>query len=154
VCVCVCVCVCVSVCVCVCVKWNVCGFYICVRDVEGMHISARWKLCVCVCVGVCMCVDVCLQSKNQYVHLNLNVSLNLNYTKPLTHTPHTRWRRSIGCLEIQVSFRKTITNYRALLRKLTCKDQRNSMPVRHSVPHYYQVVFCQLLRLLSIHVLL
>jgi len=35
----------------------------------------------------------------------------------------TGWRRCIGCLKLQVSFRKRATNYRALLRKLACKDK-------------------------------
>ena len=35
----------------------------------------------------------------------------------------TGWRRPIGCLELQVIFRKRATNYRALLRKMTCKDK-------------------------------
>jgi len=36
---------------------------------------------------------------------------------------HTGWRRCIGCLKLQVSFRKWATNYRALLRKTTYKDE-------------------------------
>jgi len=35
----------------------------------------------------------------------------------------TGWRRCIGCLKLQVSFRKQTTNYRALLRKETYKDK-------------------------------
>ena len=35
----------------------------------------------------------------------------------------TGWQRSIGCLKLQVTFRKRATNYRALLRKMTCKDK-------------------------------
>ena len=35
----------------------------------------------------------------------------------------TGWRRPIGCLKLQVIFRKRATNYRALLRKMTCKDK-------------------------------
>ena len=34
----------------------------------------------------------------------------------------TGWRRPIGCLKLQVLFRKRATHYRALLRKMTCKD--------------------------------
>ena len=33
------------------------------------------------------------------------------------------WRRPIGCLKLQVIFRKRATNYRALLRKMTYKDK-------------------------------
>jgi len=35
---------------------------------------------------------------------------------------HTRWRRRMGCLQLQVSFRKRATNYRVLLRKMTYED--------------------------------
>jgi len=34
-----------------------------------------------------------------------------------------RWRRPIGCLELRVIFHKRATNYRALLRKMTCKHK-------------------------------
>ena len=37
--------------------------------------------------------------------------------------PCTGWRRRIGCLTLQVIFRKRATNYRALLRKITYKDK-------------------------------
>ena len=35
----------------------------------------------------------------------------------------TGWRRPIGCLKLQVIFRKRATEYRALLRKMTYKDK-------------------------------
>jgi len=35
----------------------------------------------------------------------------------------TGWRRPIGCLKLQVTFRKRATNYVALLRKMTNKDK-------------------------------
>ena len=35
----------------------------------------------------------------------------------------TGWQRPIGCLKLQVIFRKRATNYRALLRKITYKDK-------------------------------
>ena len=35
----------------------------------------------------------------------------------------TEWRRRIGCLKLQVIFRKRATNYRALLWKMTYKDK-------------------------------
>jgi len=34
----------------------------------------------------------------------------------------TEWRRCVGCLKLQVTFRKRATNYRALLRKIPYKD--------------------------------
>jgi len=38
-------------------------------------------------------------------------------------TLHTGWRRPMGCLKLQVIFRKRATNYRALLRKMTSKHK-------------------------------
>jgi len=35
----------------------------------------------------------------------------------------TGWRRLIECLKLQVTFRQRATNYRALLRKMTCEDK-------------------------------
>jgi len=35
----------------------------------------------------------------------------------------TGWWRHIGCLKLQIIFRKRATNHRALLRKLTCEDK-------------------------------
>jgi len=35
----------------------------------------------------------------------------------------TGWRRYIGCLKLQVSFRKRATNYRAFLREIICEDK-------------------------------
>jgi len=35
----------------------------------------------------------------------------------------TGWRRHIRCLKLQVIFRKRATDYRALLREMTCKDK-------------------------------
>jgi len=35
----------------------------------------------------------------------------------------TGWQRPIGCLKLQVIFRKRATNYRTLWRKMTCKDK-------------------------------
>ena len=42
----------------------------------------------------------------------------------------TGWRRLIGCLQLQVIFRKRATDYRALLRKMTC-NLRHPMSLRH-----------------------
>jgi len=42
---------------------------------------------------------------------------------PTYHVQITVWRRPIGCLKLQVVFRKRATNYRALMRKITYKDK-------------------------------
>ena len=45
--------------------------------------------------------------------------------KFLTHQlySHTGWRRPVGCLKLHVISCKRATNYRALLRKMTCRDR-------------------------------
>ena len=48
---------------------------------------------------------------------------------------HTGWRICIGCLRLQISFRKRAIKYRALLRKMTHKDKvsyASLPPCRHS----------------------
>jgi len=52
-----------------------------------------------------------------------------------THFASTGWQRLIECLKLQVIFRKRVTNYRALLRKMTCKDKASygtSTPCTHT----------------------
>jgi len=41
------------------------------------------------------------------------------FTKKNIRVSDTGWRRTIGCLKLQVISRKRATNYRALLRKMT-----------------------------------
>jgi len=63
-----------------------------------------------VCMYVCMhvCMYVCIVTRVNKHKIALTV---------------TGWRRPIGCLELQVIFRKRATDYRALLRKMTSKDK-------------------------------
>ena len=49
-------------------------------------------------------------------------------------------KRLIGCLKLQVIFRKRATNYRSLLRKMTC-NSRHPMTLRHPV-HAHLFVIC------------
>ena len=44
------------------------------------------------------------------------------------HVGCTGWRRVIGCLKSQVIFRKRVTNYRVLLRKITYEDKASYDP--------------------------
>jgi len=52
----------------------------------------------------------------------------------------TGWRRPIGCLKLQVIFRKRATNYMALLRKMTYKDKAS---YGSSPPSLYQIQDCK-----------
>ena len=79
--------------------------------------------CVAVCCSVLQCVAVCC-SVSQCVALCCSVLQ--------CDTFNLGWRRSTGCLKLQVIFCNRATNYRALLRKITFTD-RASYDVRHSV---------------------
>ena len=54
--------------------------------------------------------------KPTHTHAYANTHISASNMHP--HTP-TGWRRCIGCLKLQVSFRKRATNVGALLRKMT-----------------------------------
>ena len=69
--------------------------------------------CVAVCCSVLQCVAVCcsvLQCVVPYHHYNHIIA-------------PTGWQRPIGCLKLQVIFRKRAKKYRALLWKMTYKDK-------------------------------
>jgi len=46
-----------------------------------------------------------------------NTESTYTYKEKRIHMQYTGWRRHIGCLKLQVIFRKRATNYRALLQK-------------------------------------
>jgi len=62
---------------------------------------------------------------------------------------HTGWRRLIGCLKLQVNFRKRATNYRALLWKMTYEDKASydSTPPWNCQQHRLHTHNCQQHRL-------
>ena len=72
--------------------------------------------------------------------------LNIKVTRPLytTRNKHrdTGRRRLIGCLILQVIFRKRATNYRALLRKMTYEDKANmELPLVHKYVCIYVCIY-------------
>jgi len=90
------------------------------RGREGEKEREREWECVCVCV--CMCVCVCV-----IMHVCLGGGGGV-------HLEYRRWRGGAWyhCMYIntykshtyiQMTFCKRATNYRALLRKMTCKDK-------------------------------
>jgi len=57
----------------------------------------------------------------------------------------TGWRRCIGCLKFQVSFRKRATNYRALSQEMTYKDNASyasSPPCTTTRTHTHNKAHC------------
>jgi len=84
------------------------------QEVGELQVSALQ--CFAVCCSVLQCV-ACMS---------------------LLHTPRsvfvsTGWQRLIGCLKLQVIFRKRATNYSALLWKMTYEDKAPYMRLRHPV---------------------
>ena len=61
-----------------------------------------------------------------YPHTSFSAKEPYNPIRQM-HNAHgyfgTGWRRLMGCLNLHVIFRKRTTNYRALLRKMTCEDK-------------------------------
>ena len=64
-------------------------------------------------------------------HVTYNKSL---VTQNISHITHTGWRRPIGCLKLQIIFRKRATKYVALLRKMTYREKTScgSLPPCHT----------------------
>jgi len=82
--------------------------------------------CMCACVCVCVCVHCALHDwKESWAKWKRKLGKIVIWCA-------TEWRRPIGCLKLQVIFRKKNTNYRALLQKLTSKI-RHPMDPRHPV---------------------
>ena len=72
--------------------------------------------------------SVCQHRVYRYSYFNtlLHTATHCNARQHIVFSLFTRgtgWRRPIGCLKLQVIFRKRATNDRALLRKMTCKDK-------------------------------
>jgi len=68
---------------------------------------------------------------------------------------HTERRRPIGCLTLQVIFRKIANNYRALLRKRTYQDKAwllYASDMTHSIIQTCLISMCAETRVYSIHV--
>ena len=103
-------------------------------------------VCACVCVRVCVCVCACLSlyvcvyvcvyasvTQQACVYVHTSRPTNSLYGKSCTG-----WRRPIGCLKLQVIFRKRATNYRALSRKMTYKDKAS---YDSTTPHCSELTF-------------
>ena len=81
-----------------------------------VYICMHIYVYVFVYIYMCWCVRV-----HTYLHMYIYVWYKDIYA--LVMTVDTGWRRLIGCLKLQVIFRKRATNYRALLRKITYEDK-------------------------------
>jgi len=77
-----------------------------VDGVDTRLIPGRFSCGMHWCEGVCVCT----------------------WVRPVYVSMDTEWRRPIGCLKLQLIFRKRAPNYRALLRKMTCKEDDSTPP--------------------------
>ena len=95
--------------------------------------------CVCMCVRACVyIIRVPILFRVVYVSHSLS-ALHVSVSVCIYVCVCTGWRCCTGCLKLQVSFHKRATNYRALLRKITCKDKASygsSPPCMLRVPFF------------------
>ena len=94
--------------------------------------SHLFGICMCgvwVCMFVCVCereiVCVCgrwVPTVNSLYFIRVSCACEYVSVYEAVDLP-TEWQRHTECLKLQVSFRKTATNYRALLQKMTYKDK-------------------------------
>jgi len=93
---------------------------------KGIHIQAIHIILCATWLIICDSLRYVtwFMTHDSSIHVTRLMSF-LNYRKiKVRHLWHaTGWRRLIGCLKLQVIFRKRATNYKFLLRKMTYKDK-------------------------------
>ena len=79
-------------------------------ETSALNVSCSVLLlqCAAACCRVMQCAAVCCSWRRMPLMMVFSV---------------TGWRRPIGCLKLQVIFRKIPTNYTGFLRKMTYKDK-------------------------------
>ena len=79
-----------------------------------IHGICTFTYIYCRCPLMQVCVYICIYRSVFYLQTFTSVDTHVHV--------HTGWWRPTGCLKLQVIFCKRATNYRALLRKKTCKN--------------------------------
>jgi len=69
---------------------------------------------ICIYIYIYVYIYICIYT---YMYIYMHRFPNLSIERGGSSS--TMWRRCIGCLKLQVSFRKRAFNYRALCRKMT-----------------------------------
>jgi len=105
----------------------------------GIHVWRDSFMCVTLLIHIC-------HVTNSYVWQHSNTCVASRNHMCGIHVCHTApsirgWRRLIGCLKLQVIFCKRATKYRALLRKMTCKDKA---PCDSTPPCTHSYISCDL----------
>ena len=129
-CACACLCVCEGVFVCVCVR--VCTF-MCTYIYGYIHTLIHVSISGCSnygCLSVLPGITASIRFIFRYGQHTYDRYTQFGYLFDIfitnmtdMHTMDTGWRRPIGCLKLHVIFRQRATNSRALLRRMTYKDQ-------------------------------
>jgi len=101
--------------------------------VMSLHVICEWVMslneskviCEWVMSSHVVSTACCTRSTMSSVSNPTPTLCNTLYCNTIQHsaTPSTGWRRPIGCLKLQVIFRKRATMYRALSRKITSRDK-------------------------------
>ena len=67
--------------------------------------------------------------------MSLLYAHDLTFIRRRHESRHTGWQRPIGCLNLQIFFRKRATNHRALQRKMTYEDKASCKSTPLCTPH-------------------
>ena len=78
------------------------GIYLSQTSIRAHFVFTRMHIWICV--------------RYRYIHAHILYS-------SICKQGSTGWRKPIGCLKLQIIFRKRATKYRAVLRKMTYKDK-------------------------------
>ena len=79
-------------------------------------------------------------ANRHFFHIITHYALNVLPHDNSTDAIDTGWRWPMGYLNWQVVFRKKATDYKALLRKMTCKDNASCGSSSHSPKEYEWVI--------------
>jgi len=83
--------------------------YICVTPVDGLTHERALEFCRSLCVYICESIYIYIHTYIQNIHTYVYECIHVLYLYI-----NIGWRTHIGCLELQVSFRKRATNCRCM----------------------------------------
>jgi len=131
--------VCCSVCCSVVQCGAVCLTYY-TREMHPSAVCCSLLQCVLLCVAVCVAEWCSMFDVSNSRDASFKRFIHRAYqsiSPEMNRSTDTAWRRPLGCLKLQVIFRKRATNYRALLRKITYGDKafNDSTPPCTSIAH-------------------
>jgi len=111
---------------------------ICLRQKDPVKLKSLWNTW-----GITSMYCVIGAYMYQWYIECLVIWLVTNHTTivPIIQCMIAKWPRPIGCLKLQVIFRKRANNYRALLRKMICKDKASydsTPPCTNHISQDYQ----------------